>query len=461
MTLLASTGQLLAMAHFTDNLFASSRRKSTWGSKHEHVVDGPGPVEQLVAAQGDASASRAMILARLALAADYANTAVKMDQSEDTTMAARFYKKACAVMIATLESLNQNEKQLDPTFINVLEDKVNMYAKQLELLGGSQRPSSTKKRRQSHVAFTELDSLNTRVGLDDVAFPSDGHGIMAGHFEPEPRMRSRRPFWLLRLLRQSILFGGFLNEKVYVPKDVWRQHQAKLTALSSKTTCLEEVLAMICHNVVSLEIPATDADTPQWNRANMVFRQLLECIYEQQSMLSRSFQWMVPSEATTSFRNNLLGVDEHKSRWGMIGEGALNILTSKVVNPTMTAIKRVEAAVPSRITSEALTHYSELISEVCLQSQVIDRWVLRCGQERDPDQGHSGRNYSLVPKREVERLVEELAAVYETVICELLLRETQCLVERYMRKTRKSVVRMYWDEADEDQQDEEVGLQDA
>jgi hypothetical protein len=36
------------------------------------------------------------------------------------------------------------------------------------------------------------------------------------------------------------------------------------------------------------------------------------------------------------------------------------------------------------------------------------------------------------------------------VVCEILLRDTEFLLERYLRKMRKSFSRMYWDDEPED-----------
>ena len=53
----------------------------------------------------------------------------------------------------------------------------------------------------------------------------------------------------------------------------------------------------------------------------------------------------------------------------------------KVVHPTLTAYKRAEASVPSRITTEALAHYAELVAEVCIKSQIFDTWLERVGAD--------------------------------------------------------------------------------
>ena len=63
-----------------------------------------------------------------------------------------------------------------------------------------------------------------------------------------------------------------------------------------------------------------------------------------------------------------------------------HILTPyKVVNPTLTAYKRAEASVPSRITTETLAHYAELVAEVCIKSQIFDKWLERVGVDSEAE----------------------------------------------------------------------------
>lgn len=41
--------------------------------------------------------------------------------------------------------------------------------------------------------------------------------------EPEPSNPVRRSYWVLRLVRSTILHGGYLTPKLFAPKDVWTQ----------------------------------------------------------------------------------------------------------------------------------------------------------------------------------------------------------------------------------------------
>ncbi|CAN0420391.1 unnamed protein product, partial [Hapterophycus canaliculatus] len=45
--------------------------------------------------------------------------------------------------------------------------------------------------------------------------------------EDEPTNPTRRSYWVLRLVRTTILRGGYLTPKLYAPKEVWTQVRAR------------------------------------------------------------------------------------------------------------------------------------------------------------------------------------------------------------------------------------------
>ena len=54
-------------------------------------------------------------------------------------------------------------------------------------------------------------------------------------------------------------------------------------------------------------------------------------------------------------------------------------------------------------------------------------------------------------REKIRGLLTVVSALYRDVVCEVVLRDLQNLVERYIKKMRKSFARMYWDEdAEED-----------
>ena len=63
----------------------------------------------------------------------------------------------------------------------------------------------------------------------------------------------------------------------------------------------------------------------------------------------------------------------------------------------------------------------------------------------------SQEGYADVSSREaIRHLLLEVSGLYRDVICEIILRDLENLVERYIKKMRKSFARMYWDEETEE-----------
>lgn len=64
-------------------------------------------------------------------------------------------------------------------------------------------------------------------GVTDLLPGLDRLSEQATSWEPEPDNTLRRPYWVLRLLRRTVTFGGYLTPRLYVPKNVWEQDGAK------------------------------------------------------------------------------------------------------------------------------------------------------------------------------------------------------------------------------------------
>ena len=116
--------------------------------------------------------------------------------------------------------------------------------------------------------------------------------------------------------------------------------------------------------------------------------------------LARSFNYLEASEKDTKAEEGDSSAEKgHYLK--MFQKGAMDVIKTTVVNPTLTAYKRVEAAVPGRITTEALAHYAELVAEVCLKSQVFDVWLKRVGVDGSSDDSASVQPDALLFKQKV------------------------------------------------------------
>ena len=60
--------------------------------------------------------------------------------------------------------------------------------------------------------------------------------------EPAPDALARRPYWIMRLLRQTVLTGGHLTPRLYVPKGVCAQVGVRFTGFAPKIQAMETLL---------------------------------------------------------------------------------------------------------------------------------------------------------------------------------------------------------------------------
>ena len=58
--------------------------------------------------------------------------------------------------------------------------------------------------------------------------------------EAAPDSLARRPYWIMRLVRQTVLQGGHLTPRLYVPKGVWAQVGVKFSGFAPKVRSLTQ-----------------------------------------------------------------------------------------------------------------------------------------------------------------------------------------------------------------------------
>ncbi|CAG8399243.1 unnamed protein product [Penicillium salamii] len=99
--------------------------------------------------------------------------------------------------------------------------------------------------------------------------------------EPCPESFLLRPFWLMRCLYQTLAnpHGGYISEKLFIPRDVWRVKNVKLKALEDKVSNCDLLTAAL---LKLAKVDSYDAD------AVLVEMQSFEGVLDQvQSFLSK------------------------------------------------------------------------------------------------------------------------------------------------------------------------------
>lgn len=283
--------------------------------------------------------------------------------------------------------------------------------------------------------------------------------------DPPPTFPPRVPFWLLKLLKKVIRSGGFLTDKVYVPKPVWCQDGAKFAGLSIKTPAYEQIIIKITATIYPIEMPV---DEESANIALVALKALMKEFSLLQNNLSKPFPFIKEMNVVTS------PTESRGPRSSALNSlSAVGLLGKNVVKYAETQVQRIGVAILyAKISDDELQSFGNLAAEVCDRCQIIDEWIKHVEGERSAllvdskaknnshqeqesgdvistrslnnftlDDPHNTKTY-LDPVREE---LFKISAFLRDVVCELLLRDTEQLLERYMVKTRKSFARMYWD----------------
>ncbi|CAM9147792.1 unnamed protein product [Sphacelaria rigidula] len=214
-----------------------------------------------------------MVMGVLSSALDLAKAAVSHDeQGMLPEKVLPYYRKAIRAIDAALKLLP--EHVAESTGIKRHRDNYQARVDKLNLVvtrDNQQRDRRAKQ--QSRVKFSKLELDPNHIT------------------EPEPSNPVRRSYWVLRLVRSTILHGGYLTPKLFAPKDVWTQVGLKVSGFSSRIAALETILYMIIDRIRGLPKPADKDDR---KAAGQVMREFRASAHKLQTDLSRHFPFVVP-----------------------------------------------------------------------------------------------------------------------------------------------------------------------
>jgi hypothetical protein len=134
----------------------------------------------------------------------------------------------------------------------------------------------------------------SRVTLD---MTSDPASSTTKPWEEPPSMPARHPFWLMRLVRASVLTGGFLTEDIFLPKQVWAQIGVKFYALGSKISAFEDIMQLLSDRIAPLQYPS---DVYGLDHALVVFEHFLRELMSIQNSLSKPFPFIAEVPVITA-----------------------------------------------------------------------------------------------------------------------------------------------------------------
>ena len=311
-----------------------------------------------------------------------------------------------------------------------------------------------------HTALFPVGKPKRRMSR--IPFCYNNGPIDSGHTPPDlpPTFLPRVPFWLLKLLKKVIRGGGFLTDKVYIPKIVWNQDGAKFAGLNIKTPAYEQIIINITSTIYPIEMPV---DEHSADIALAALQSLTKEFHHLQNNLSKPFPFIKELSDVSSSGESRSPRPSALNAVGLIGKNVVKYAEAQV--------QRIGVAILyTKISMDELQSFGNLAAEVCDRCQILDEWIkfvederneilmgvhskpdtLQCDKDvvcaRSMENFRGGNMYAsktfLDPVREE---LHKISAFLRDVVCELLLRDTEQLLERYMIKTRKSFARMYWE----------------
>jgi hypothetical protein len=266
---------------------------------------------------------------------------------------------------------------------------------------------------------------------------------------------------------------------------MWTQLGLKFSGLTAKTTAYQTIIAILTQHLSHLPFPeyhpllsnnslTTSGSDDRCNfddtlkKAQLCVQNVLvalkivsEDFINLQNQLSKPFPFI---------REMAISSDDASAN--AAGGGATMMrLSSMVSNLGKNVRKYAEVGyqrlgvLPSRVSDEDFAAFRNLIVDLCTKCQLLDKWYVFAKSMRGQliALTSSGTNttslnvnifdstvyWTLID--ELEKLLSQLhdiATFMRDVVCEILLRDVESLLERYLSKTRKSFSRLHWDELD-------------
>ena len=329
-----------------------------------------------------------------------AQEAVKSDEAGDLDEAIRLYTQSVELIKHGLQ-----DKTVDNTVLSKYKDLYSDRIAELRhSLESAATPAPTTGGTASGAGAAVAESTTAFV------FDDDAEAIKAAK-PPAPCPTGaeewRRPFWLMGILRTSMLQGGYMSSdaRVFVPRRVWVQKGSKLAARDAKLECAQCL-------VVELQKVRTVFDFRQVPLVSKELERLGETMDTLQTSLARVLPFVPDlrcstastggvsiSMLTQSFKGLAKTLDKTAARLGA--------MPSKASNPSEYVMALVSVFEHAAFLEHWLEHYVKLVPE---QPHVLEK-LHRCA-----------------------------AFLYE-VVCAFVIQDLDTLIQRHMRKALAGFVK--------------------
>jgi hypothetical protein len=217
----------------------------------------------------------------------------------------------------------------------------------------------------------------------------------------------RRPFWLMGILRTSMLQGGYMSSdaRVFVPRRVWVQKGGKLAARDAKLECAQCL-------VVELQKVRTVFDFRQVPLVSKELERLGETMDTLQTSLARVLSFVPDLRSSTASTGGV--------SISMLTQGFKGL--AKTLDKTAARL----GAMPSKASNPS--EYVRALASVFEHAAFLEPW-LEHYVKLVPEQPHV-----------LEKLHRCAAFLYE-VVCAFVIQDLDALIQRHMRKALAGFVK--------------------
>eukprot|EP01137_Pigoraptor_chileana_P031322 Opistho-2@18995 len=233
----------------------------------------------------------------------------------------------------------------------------------------------------------------------DFAFESIPKGTAP---DQPPTNVHRKPYWLMRVLLRTMVTGGYMTPKIYVPRQVWFQTGVKLSSVSAKFMCCDTVLLYL----LKLE-KENIREKGGWNQLERELDELCGVLDKLQNNLSHKLNFIAEVAVPQAERQSQSGV------------------TKGILDFSHGVLKSVSRAKHNIIKEKVAddSKYIDTLIRLLEKGQVIEEWLVFF-ESQEPGSCEN-----------VVGHLRRISDFFYTVLCAFVMRDFGVLLKRYLRKT--------------------------
>lgn len=320
--------------------------------------------------------TNAQLVAALRQALVYARAATSADHKGEITTAIAQYKDAVAI----LEAEAAKPHKIPDEYLTLMTDRSAIYQARIDLL---EQELATLMPDKFSAPTRELFIFNEEPVL--------------GHLpDPPPTPVLYKSYWMMRVWRATMVQGGYVTHKLYIPKTLWYQSGCKFSALQTKVQSCDIVLEVL------MKIRECGRERPD------LLEKELETCCAQLDAVQNSLHFHL------SFIAEVKKKDDKDPTWGArmkkfggaLAKGAVRLAPSQ----------RDEG-------SDYILQLKSLFDE----SQFLEEWIT---------------HFLKANNTTISARLRRVSEFFMDVVCQFVLRDFQVLLDRYIKKNVEAFIKL-------------------